>query len=576
LFNPTPQRAVPSAWTPNALLQPSRQGDAGFANTDWDKVPRLDYRTEKFRQLAVPDPARVVDDPSEFEPWQPQQWADAPQSSDAAVNKSGPQDASRDGHDADPSGAGETGADGAKEAAADASQDTPHTSSRSDASSTDAQTETDAQDTDTPQANAENAEHADTLKGESSASAEHDGESASAEQASNHADPLNAETVGDTPTQESTSDGTPPALDSAAVQEACETARQEGLQNGLDAGKAQGREEALEEARQEREAALAQAEADKAQALQQLREELEGEIEPLKRQLGKAAEQVQSLVGQPDKLYEHVKRLSLHLAEQLVLGELNMSSSAIERLIQRCLDELDLHGNHVVTVELNPQDKARLQERAGEMSHALSVQAVASLQPGSVRVMINDTLVEDLVGHRLEALARSLLVQPEVWREQSPFFRQPLAQRDTEVQDAPTRAVASRESLSRDKTAGPANLASQTAKSGQPLRPDTVEMQDAEPVQTPVDPADEFEAEALEALTQDHDSEEPSNSPHESLDEAISASLSESPSESLSESMGESIDEPMQDHPSPESAEHLNESSTDSVERRDHQKEEND
>jgi hypothetical protein len=80
------------------------------------------------------------------------------------------------------------------------------------------------------------------------------------------------------------------------------------------------------------------------------------------------------------------------------------------------------------------------------MTHALSVQAVPSLQPGSVRVMINDTLVEDLVGNRLEVLARNLLVQPEVWREQSPFFRQPLAQRDSEVQDAPVRAVASRDS----------------------------------------------------------------------------------------------------------------------------------
>jgi len=203
-----------------------------------------------------------------------------------------------------------------------------------------------------------------------------------------------------------------PTLDSAAVQEACEAARQAGLAQGREEGLAQGREQALEEARQAHEATLEQAAADKAQALDQLRQELEGEIDPLKRQLNKAVEQVQSLVGQPDQLYEHIKRLSLHLAEQLVLGELNLSSAAIERLIQRCLDELDLHGNHVVTVELNPQDKARLQERAGEMSQALSVQAVSSLQPGSVRVMINDTLVEDLVGHRLDALAPASWYSP--------------------------------------------------------------------------------------------------------------------------------------------------------------------
>lgn len=56
-----------------------------------------------------------------------------------------------------------------------------------------------------------------------------------------------------------------------------------------------------------------------------------------------------------------------------------------------------------------------------------------------MRVIVNDTQVEDLVGHRLEALAHGLLTQPEQWREQSPFFRQPLAQRDTDVEDATQR-----------------------------------------------------------------------------------------------------------------------------------------
>jgi flagellar biosynthesis/type III secretory pathway protein FliH len=230
------------------------------------------------------------------------------------------------------------------------------------------------------------------------------------------------------------------------------------LEKGREEGLAEGREQALEESWQTHQLELEQAEADKARALQELREELEGQIEPLKQQLNDAVEQVQSLLGRPEKLYEPVKRLSLHLAEQLVLGELNLSSAAIERLIQRCLDELDLHGNHVVTVELNPQDKARLQERAGEMSHALSVQAVSSLQPGSVRVMINDTLVEDLVGNRLDALARNLLAQPEAWREQSPFFRQPLAQRDSEVQDAAARVVASRDPKPKTSSADPVDV----------------------------------------------------------------------------------------------------------------------
>jgi flagellar biosynthesis/type III secretory pathway protein FliH len=131
----------------------------------------------------------------------------------------------------------------------------------------------------------------------------------------------------------------------------------------------------------------------------------------------------------------------LHVAEQLVLAELTLSGSAIERLVQRCLDELDFHGQGLVTIELNPQDKARLEEKAGEMMKNIHLQAVSQLKPGSVRVIANDTQVEDLVQTRLQALAHSLLGQPEAWREQSSFFKQPLSQRDTEVTDAAPRDV---------------------------------------------------------------------------------------------------------------------------------------
>ena len=450
MFNPAPQRVAPQAWSPDTVLQPVRPGDTGFANTDWDKVPRVDYRTEKFRQLAVPDPARVVEDANEFELWQPRQMGDASTTSDvpehhaahpgAEVLEKPNTSANADEQDFNhAANVDDSSTDGELKYSPDASHPSPDPSTRADTSAIPGHVEQ-AESPDELQADA--AIHQDVTQPDST-----DASSETHPQASD-ANHQASGVEGESGDEVFTPGNAEPTLDSAAVQEACDAARREGQEQGREEGLAQGREQALEESRHEREAALAQAEADKAQALQQLREELEGEIAPLKRQLNQAAEQVQSLMGQPDKLYEHVKRLSLHLAEQIVLGELNVSSAAIERLIQRCLDELDLHGNHVVTVELNPQDKARLQERAGEMSHALSVQAVPSLQPGSVRVMVHDTLVEDLVGNRLEALARSLLVQPEVWREQSPFFRQPLAQRDTEVQDAPVRAVPPRESVS--------------------------------------------------------------------------------------------------------------------------------
>jgi flagellar biosynthesis/type III secretory pathway protein FliH len=142
-----------------------------------------------------------------------------------------------------------------------------------------------------------------------------------------------------------------------------------------------------------------------------------------------------------------MKRLSMHIAEQLVLAELNLSGSSIERLIQRCLDELSNRSEPSIIVELNIQDKDRLEELSGEVSGHVQLRAVPGLQVGSVRVISDDTQVDDLITHRLEGMAHSLLGQPEVWREKSPFFRQPLAQRDSDVQDVKQRITASDDSF---------------------------------------------------------------------------------------------------------------------------------
>ena len=50
----------------------------------------------------------------------------------------------------------------------------------------------------------------------------------------------------------------------------------------------------------------------------------------------------------------------------------------------------------------------------------MRLEAVHDMQPGSVRVFANDTVVEDLVVHRLESMAHALLVDVEAWRKNSP------------------------------------------------------------------------------------------------------------------------------------------------------------
>ena len=238
--------------------------------------------------------------------------------------------------------------------------------------------------------------------------------------------------------------------DPAMLAQLREQAFQEGLAQGLAQGHSQGlaQGEALGRVQGEAEGeargvAMGLDQAEQAQAPQMLalQEQMQAQLDPELALLREVTQRLQALVENPQDLYEPLKRLALHVAEQLVLAELTLSGSAIERLVQRCLDELDLHGQGLVTIELNPQDKARLEEKAGDMLKNIQLHGLAQLKPGSVRVLANDTQVEDLVQTRLQALANSLLGQPEAWREQSSFFKQPLSQRDTEVTDASPREV---------------------------------------------------------------------------------------------------------------------------------------
>ena len=228
----------------------------------------------------------------------------------------------------------------------------------------------------------------------------------------------------------------------AAYQEGVAAGREEGYQVGYGEGMETGKLEGLAEGQMVGyEAAQSQADVSQAQALEAQKQEIFSSLDEQKLLLKEVTDKLQALSDNPKALFEPLKRLALHISEHMVLAELNLSGQAIERLVQRCLDEVDLHGQPQVVIELHPQDKARLQEMAGDVMSQMQIQAVPTLQPGSVRVLMNDTQIEDLVQNRMQSLANSLLTQPEAWREQSVFFRQPLAQREGQAQDVPQRVA---------------------------------------------------------------------------------------------------------------------------------------
>ena len=218
-------------------------------------------------------------------------------------------------------------------------------------------------------------------------------------------------------------------------QEGIEAGRQEGVLQGKAEGFEQGLAQGLEEGKamgfeQGKAEGL---EAGKAQGLAEgeakARAEAADEMAAQRVLFENVANELGALMADPKKFFEPLKRLALHIAEQVVVGELQTSTQGIERLVQRCLDELDHPVHGAVVLELNPEDKARLQAQGSALIQGMRLEAVSDMQMGSVRVFANDTVVEDLVQHRLEGLAKALLVDEEAWRDKSP-----LAQRILDVQ----------------------------------------------------------------------------------------------------------------------------------------------
>ena len=400
LFNPDPQPAKPRHWLDDTWLNSSSKPIANFGEFDWANVPKLDYATFKFKQLATPEPAKVLDEDSEF----------------VLETFGKTQTFRQDGT------AAKTALKGGHAPAQAALIEHPDTAPDED-----------------PQLAAQLAAHQARLQ----AQAERDADMRLQREVFGAECMWKRSDEDDWQSDLPLGDDTPvidPAALAAAREEAFAQGHTEGTAAGLQEGQSLGHAQGLSEGvSQGLEQAKVQAADALANALAAQKTELSGVLQEQLGLLGQVQDKLRAFSNDPQALFEPVKRLALHISEQLVLAELTISGQAIERLVQRCLDEIDLHGQSAVTIELNPQDKARLEDLGAEVIKQMQLQAVPGLQPGSVRLVVNDSQIEDLIEHRLQAMANRLLNQPELWREQSAFFRQPLAQRDGQVEDVPER-----------------------------------------------------------------------------------------------------------------------------------------
>jgi flagellar biosynthesis/type III secretory pathway protein FliH len=171
------------------------------------------------------------------------------------------------------------------------------------------------------------------------------------------------------------------------------------------------------------------------QGERQARDAMKQEVQAQCTVLANVTQELHALLKDSKAFYEPMKRLAMHLAEQIVKSELKTSTHAIEQLIQHCLNELDHPAQGLVVLELNPEDKARLQAQSPDLIQGMRLEAVQDMQPGSVRLFANDTVIEDLVEHRLETLAESMLVDVATWKAKSALAKPDVSAQDLESED---------------------------------------------------------------------------------------------------------------------------------------------
>jgi flagellar biosynthesis/type III secretory pathway protein FliH len=176
-------------------------------------------------------------------------------------------------------------------------------------------------------------------------------------------------------------------------------------QDAFDAGHAQGLSEGLAEGEA---AGHSAAQAELATALSAL---------------AQAARGISTLNDDPVQHFEPLKRLALHLAEELVRGELMLGSAAIERLVQAALEHLDNPAKRV-RVALHPDDMAQLGADAKQLGAGVVMVADKAMLRGSVRVTNNDAVIQDLIDNRLSHLADELLIDTSQWRAHSQALKQ--------------------------------------------------------------------------------------------------------------------------------------------------------
>ncbi|MGY8839566.1 MAG: FliH/SctL family protein [Pseudomonadales bacterium] len=177
--------------------------------------------------------------------------------------------------------------------------------------------------------------------------------------------------------------GESPQMMSAGQAEGYDAGYQDGYDKGFALGQSEGETKGIEAGQQQ------------TQALEEQRNQ------DMQVALGHLAQVTETL---SDELLQPMQTLALHLAKQLVRGELSLSSKAIERLIMLSMEQLQITQS-TIQVHMNPFEFERLQQHNG-LPDQVVLQPSKDVSMGSVKVEHADSWVEDLMEDRLAQISQ--------------------------------------------------------------------------------------------------------------------------------------------------------------------------
>ncbi len=161
----------------------------------------------------------------------------------------------------------------------------------------------------------------------------------------------------------------------------------------------------------ELEASIASLKSDHETECQEIREQTkadaEAKVDKTIEQYRELTQKIRTASTRVSEFFEPVSRLSVHIAEQLVRGELTVGPVAITRLVQGCLDAIEERASRQEPVlRMHPADLEMFLNGFDGEPTGVSLVADDRLTRGDVSLQMDHSVIDDLLSHRLEEIAK--------------------------------------------------------------------------------------------------------------------------------------------------------------------------